>query len=97
MSINNLVPITGNTYSCKDKLKALGAKWNADQRVWIISADKAPEAQKIVASTPKVYTPPVFSKCRLCGCAGSQYNKIYKNGVCKGCWLSAKEELEMGH
>lgn len=54
----NRVAITGNTYPVKDALKALGARWNADAKAWMVTADKAKEAQAIVAGAgpKKAYT-----------------------------------------
>lgn len=50
MSTNKtLVAITGNTFPVKEKLKALGAKWNAEDKCWMVSESKAAEAQAIVA------------------------------------------------
>lgn len=93
-----MIAITGNTYPVKDQLKSLGAKWNPDQKVWMISPEKANEAAKIVAEAPKQsfsqFRP---SRCKSCGCAPSRYNKIYRNGQCKDCFVSDKEEAEMGY
>ena len=47
------VAITGNTYPVKDALKSLGAKWNADEKAWMISSAKADEARKIVEGAPE--------------------------------------------
>lgn len=49
----NTVAITGNTYPVKDQIKALGGRWNADQKAWMVPADKADAAQALVASAPK--------------------------------------------
>ena len=46
---DNRIAITGNTYPVKEKLKALGARWNGDKKAWMVTADKAEEAQRIVA------------------------------------------------
>lgn len=48
---NSLTKIAGNTYPVKDQLKALGARWNGDDKCWMISADKADEARAIVAGS----------------------------------------------
>ena len=45
----NLVPISGNTYPVKEALKSLGARWNADAKVWMVAPEKADEARAIVA------------------------------------------------
>lgn len=101
-SITNLVPITGNTYPVKEQLKSLGARWNGDAKAWMIDGAKADQARAIVTaagpakpfSSQSSYRP---SRCRQCGCAGTRYNKIYRNGVCKNCYVSDKEEADIGY
>ena len=44
--------ITGNTYPVKDRLKALGGRWNRDAQGWDVADDKADEARAIVAAAP---------------------------------------------
>lgn len=98
----NLVAIRGNTYPVKEQLKALGARWNGDAKAWMVTPDKADQALAIVAGAGQAkpfsgqssYRP---SRCRSCGCAASRWNPIYRSGDCKDCWLSEKEEREMGY
>ena len=33
------IEITGRTFDSKDRLKALGAKWNAEKKAWVLSRD----------------------------------------------------------
>lgn len=101
------VAITGNTYPVKDALKALGARWNADQKAWMVSADKADVARKIVAggattSSPTTQTKSYHpTKCIVCGCKQGQRNsrgyidgpRILRNGECSDCY----EERKMGY
>ncbi len=71
------VSITGNTYPVKDQLKALGGRWNPDQKSWMVPADKADAARALVSGAgPKAtYTPSRTSsyssyqrgKCSHCG------------------------------
>jgi hypothetical protein len=49
----NTVAITGNTYPVKEQIKALGGRWNADRKAWMVPADKAPAAQALVSGAPK--------------------------------------------
>lgn len=49
----NTVAITGNTYPVKEQIKALGGRWNADCKAWMVPADKADAARKLVSSAPK--------------------------------------------
>lgn len=94
--------ITGNTYPVKDKLKTMGGKWDADQKGWLVPDEREVEALALVKAAPKSsfsgaksnYRP---GRCRDCGCAASRYNPIYRSGQCKNCWLSDKEERDMGY
>lgn len=56
------VAITGNTYPVKDQLKALGARWNAAAKAWMVAADRADEARRIVASAPRSSARPSYSR-----------------------------------
>jgi hypothetical protein len=47
------VLVTGNTYPVKDSIKALGGRWDATAKGWRVPADKASEAQALVAAAPK--------------------------------------------
>lgn len=60
------VAISGNTYPVKDALKAIGAKWDADNKCWTITSTKVDEARKIVANAPEQApaTPGVCLKCK---------------------------------
>lgn len=68
------VAITGNTYPVKEQLKALGARWDGDRKAWMVPADKAEEARKIVAGAPAKATSGrserrYFAHCDDCGAA----------------------------
>lgn len=89
------VLITGNTYPVREQLKMLGARWDAGSKGWLVSADKVEEARALVAGAAS--KPFVRTTCRTCGVRGSQYNPIYRSGDCKECWVSEKEEREMGY
>jgi hypothetical protein len=54
-----LVPISGRTYDVKESLKAIGAKWDPDRRVWKIQPSKLAEAQEIVRKGPSAAPIPV--------------------------------------
>jgi hypothetical protein len=47
------VLVTGNTYPVKDAIKSLGGRWDAAAKGWRAPADKAPQAQALVAGAPK--------------------------------------------
>lgn len=47
------IAITGNTFPVKDALKALGGRWNADRKAWMVPADKADAARKLVSGATK--------------------------------------------
>ena len=46
---SNWVAITGKTFELKDSLKhGFGARWNADDKVWMVDPSKAKDAQDMV-------------------------------------------------
>lgn len=71
--------ITGNTYPVKDALKALGARWDPDQKAWMIDDAKADQARKIVAAAPIKPSSgrPHHAKCHECGAPSKGYYRCY--------------------
>jgi hypothetical protein len=67
-----MVPIHGNTYHVRNQLKALGGKWHPGGKCWMVPADKADEARKLVgdATAPARCGGVKFAPrtCRQCGC-----------------------------
>ncbi len=47
------VEIKGNTYPVKDQLRALGGRWNAERKAWMVPDDQADAAAKLVQGAPK--------------------------------------------
>ena len=83
---SSTVLIVGNTYPVKDSIKALGGRWDAIAKGWRVPADKAPEAQSLVAGAPvkpaaeRTYSPRSaprnWSACGFPGC---------RPGWCENC------------
>ena len=44
--------ITGNTYPVKDQIKALGGKWSAASKGWLVPAENAAAAWQLVGNAP---------------------------------------------
>jgi hypothetical protein len=44
--------ITGNTYAVKERLKAMGGRWNSAAQGWDMPDDQAEAARAIVAAAP---------------------------------------------
>lgn len=87
-----MADILGNTYPVKDHLKAIGARWNAERKVWTISDDKLEQAKSIVTNAPKpTYRP---SKCKECGARPGPrgWPRIYRNGICSDCYRDREED-----
>lgn len=63
-----MVSIYGNTYPVKEQLKALGARWDKDARVWMIDESRADEARRIVAGAGE-RRPAETRTCWECGCS----------------------------
>ena len=93
--------ITGNTYAVKDRLKAMGGRWNPDQKAWMVPDDQATKARALVqgASTPATqnFRP---NKCKVCGYVARTNSrgywagdKILRSGECQSCY----EERKMGY
>jgi len=90
---NKSVLITGNTYPVKDQLRAMGGLWNPEAKGWMVPADRADEARRLVGggspaagANRSTYRP---SKCQVCGVHASglraPYERIGRDGVCSGC------------
>jgi hypothetical protein len=71
-----MTEITGNTYPVRDKLKALGARWDAARKCWIVADNKADEARALIpaesavpAGRHRIYPSRQGSRvCKDCGC-----------------------------
>ena len=64
------VAISGNTYPVKDQLKAMGARWNAEAKAWMVPAEKAEAARSLVTGAPAKSSPsgrPRYHSCHACG------------------------------
>ena len=49
--------VTGKTYDNKERLKALGAKWSAEKKLWILPAEADITSLAYVPPPPKVKKP----------------------------------------
>jgi len=47
-----LVAIIGNTYPVKDEIKALGGRWDATRKCWMVPQERADEARTLVEAQP---------------------------------------------
>jgi hypothetical protein len=95
----DLVAITGNTYPVKDALKAIGARWNADRKCWMIAPDKADKARQIVSgsntapSAPRGCNPPPRPAPAPSPYAGTKY-QVRPKPVSKYAPLFGADTLE---
>lgn len=51
------VQIRGNTYNIREELKALGGRWNPEDKVWEVPSRHAAQAQALVAKQPPKTAP----------------------------------------
>lgn len=49
------IAISGNTYPVKDKIKALGGRWDAERKAWMVPSERAEQARQLVAGAPTGY------------------------------------------
>ena len=99
----NRIAITGNTFPVKDAIKALGGRWNPDRKAWMVPADRADEARKLLAGAPaKSASAGTWNprKCIVCGHVARfdrrGYpigDRILRSGECQSCY----EERKMGY
>ena len=52
MTTTKTILITGNTYPVKDQIKALGGRWNAASKGWMVPEEKASQARALVSGAP---------------------------------------------
>jgi len=86
-----MAQITGNTYPVKERLRALGGKWDSTTKAWVVPDERAEEARALVAAAPKdsgkrpAYRP---TRCKECGARPGPrgWPKIYRNGICSDCY-----------
>lgn len=96
-----MTAITGNTYPVKDQIKALGGKWDADRKAWMVPDDQADAAKALVSGAPAGRNGGNRGpkKCCVCGIVqqidrrGYPNVKIYRSGECQDCY----EERKMGY
>lgn len=52
-----MVLIRGNTFPVKDQLKALGGRWDAAERAWLVPSENERQARSIVPPWPAATHP----------------------------------------
>ena len=85
---NQNVLIVGNTYPVKDQIKALGGRWNAEAKGWMVPAARADEARRLVGGAPKsTYTPSRRSqpRGRWSGCSCGSIEDRPRPSDCEQC------------
>lgn len=76
-----LVPITGNTFPVKDQLRRMGGRWSSAQKCWLVPADKAEEAKRLVPAGSG--RPAVSRAARTCKDCGARINYGVYCGKCE--------------
>jgi len=97
--------ITGNTYPVKDQIKAIGGRWDAERRGWLVPDAVADQARALVAGGAAAggvthYASRRPTKCRCCGHVERRNSRGYvegdrilRSGECQSCY----EERKMGY
>ena len=63
-----LAAISGNTYPVRTQLRAMGGRWDADRRAWMVPAERAEEARRLVGAAPRTSASRTGSgRCPDCG------------------------------
>ncbi len=79
----SMVLITGNTFPVKDKIKALGGKWDAMAKGWNVPAEHASAIRSLVLGAPKSTFKP-----RKCKCGQPLTGRFFK---CRDCYYHDQE------
>lgn len=88
------VLVTGNTYPVKDAIKALGGRWDAAAKGWRVAADKAAEAQALVAGKPSAPATQGSGSATTCKCGRP---KKAEYSTCYSCSSASKKCQTCGH
>lgn len=84
--MSNLIPVSGNTYPVKDQIKALGGRWNAAQKCWMVPEDNADAAYRLVQAAPKsTYKSKPKSRGTWTGCSCGSVEEYERPGDCFTC------------
>lgn len=81
--------ITGNTYPVKDSLRAMGGRWNAARKAWMVADEVAIEAQALVDSAPRnTYSRSSYPRRQYSGSSYTRFSsgaEVYtnRNGRCE--------------
>jgi hypothetical protein len=73
-----MVAITGNTFAVREQLKALGGRWDAGRKCWLVPDDKADQARALVSPKKGGGRRP-----RTCATCGSRINYGVYCGKCE--------------
>jgi hypothetical protein len=63
-----MIPITGNTYGVRDRLKAMGCRWNAAAKRWEAPCEKIAEQAQAIVPASKGGGNRGPRTCKTCGC-----------------------------
>lgn len=98
------VAIGGNTFPVKDELKALGARWDAERKAWMVPASQADKARALVAGAPASNGRSGASSfvarktCVACGHVERRNSRGYvegdrilRSGECQSCYEERKQ------
>lgn len=86
-----MVEVAGNTYAVRDQLRAMGAEWDGQAKVWRVPASRLGAANALVASAPKTFR---YTSCKQCGARPNArgWPRIYKNGICSDCYRDMRDD-----
>ena len=90
--MENTIMVTGNTYPVKERLKALGGRWDSAARGWRVPAENGAAAQALVGPVATTQPSRPVSQaltCRSCGQTGTRgaypFSTLPGSGRCDDC------------
>lgn len=75
--------VEGNTYPVREQIKALGGKWDAGKKLWMVPSANWYAAAMIVTGAEKATAAPSYAsggapgRCIDCGAHSGKYRRCY--------------------
>lgn len=84
-STETMVAITGNTYPVREQLAAMGGRWNAQRKAWMVPESRATDARGVVAGAPSRPRNNQYGKRGRCDECGTYSGTLIACADSSGC------------
>lgn len=77
------LPLSGNTYPVRERIREMGGIWNAAAKTWFVPASRHGEAQRLVDAAPKSAYEPRKTRSKYARFAGGGEWTQNRRGRCE--------------